>query len=153
MEQLLCHLIGDYVLQNHWMATAKTFSVRAAAVHALVYSLPFVVLVLAQGGLRLDGPLNGLVALVIICATHFVIDHFRLARYWVDFWGTGKEGWLLGAWMRLRGYTKEDGWWKSETVSWERAIDDAPPFLAVWLLIIVDNTMHLTINYFALRLL
>jgi hypothetical protein len=29
-------------------------------------------------------------------------------------------------------------------------IQPAPPFLGVWLLIIVDNTMHLCINYAAL---
>jgi len=41
MEQLILHLTGDYLLQSDWMALNKIKSNRAAATHALVYSLPF----------------------------------------------------------------------------------------------------------------
>ena len=41
MTELLCHLVGDYVLQNHAMASLKTKSSFWAAIHALLYTLPF----------------------------------------------------------------------------------------------------------------
>jgi hypothetical protein len=120
MGELLCHLAGDFWLQNHWMATRKTSSSRAAAIHALFYTLPFLFLTW--------NPL----AIAIITGTHFAIDRFRLARYWAAFWGIGQASWL----QRKMGQT----------------VSATPDFLAVWLLIITDNTIHLTINHFALML-
>lgn len=165
MTQLLAHLLGDYVLQNHWMANTKTTRSSAALLHALFYTLPF--LLLTQDPWRL----------AVIGGTHFVIDRFRLARYWVDFWGVGKSGRVLAYIMGLRGYVlgevlvkpdvKETRWVRAAAMDFaarhpeqmrERDMDgyllshslpyvqDAPPWLGVWLLIIVDNTMHLCIN-------
>lgn len=118
MEQLIAHLVGDYILQNHWMANKKTTSWFAAVVHAAFYGVPFLLLIGTWW------------QWAIIVGTHAVIDHYRLAKYWVDFWGVGKAGWV-GEQFGV-------------------AVDDAPPFLGVWLLILVDNTMHLTINYLTL---
>jgi hypothetical protein len=114
MPELLAHLVGDYALQNHAMATRKTSSSRWAALHVACYMLPFLCLTRSPA------------ALAIIAGTHFLIDRFRLAGYWVRFWGIGVEGRLTGP------------------------VEPAPPFLAVWLLIIVDNTFHLAINHLAL---
>lgn len=44
MEQLLCHLIGDYWLQDDWMALNKKKDPRIAILHAFVYTLPFLFL-------------------------------------------------------------------------------------------------------------
>jgi len=118
LGELIAHLCGDYVLQNHWMATRKTSSSLAAAVHAATYTIPFLILT--------KSPL----ALAVIVGTHFIIDRFRLARYWVQFWGIGNPGWIGG---RLG-----------------LDIPTAPDFLGVWLLIIVDNTAHLAINHGAI---
>jgi hypothetical protein len=43
MEQLLLHLVGDYIFQSHWMATEKTRHSYPALYHAIIYSLPFFV--------------------------------------------------------------------------------------------------------------
>ena len=40
-EQLLAHLVGDYVLQTDHMAVRKTKSFAVACWHAFVYSIPF----------------------------------------------------------------------------------------------------------------
>jgi hypothetical protein len=120
-DQILAHLIGDYILQSHWMATEKTKQSFAAAVHAATYTLPF--LFLTQ-----SAP-----ALAFIIGTHFLIDRFRLARYvvWI------KNGYAFsGAATTPTGYR-----------------DDVPPWLAVWLLIIADNILHLVCNGLALRFL
>lgn len=124
MEQLLCHLLGDYVLQNHWMANRKVQSNWAAAIHAVLYGLPFLFL----------GP--SLVAILVIVITHAIIDRYRLAKLWVRFWGTGEPGWFM---QRFFPRVEQP--------------PEAPPFLAVWLLILVDNIMHLVINYLALKYL
>ena len=118
MNELIAHLCGDFILQNHAMATRKPTSSVWAAVHVFFYTLPFLLL-------TRSGP-----ALAVICGTHFVIDRFQLARYWADFWGVGTTGWV----PRQFGLDAST----------------APPFLAVWLLIIVDNTLHLAINHAAL---
>lgn len=108
MELLICHLLGDYVLQNHWMATNKVRAWLPAIVHATVYMLPFLLL----------SP--SVLALAVMWSTHAAIDRYRLAGYWTRFYriGTG-----------------------------------APDWLAVWLLIIVDNTFHLTINFLSVKYL
>ena len=44
MEQLLCHLVADYWLQNDWMATNKKKKWFPAIVHGFIYTLPFLLL-------------------------------------------------------------------------------------------------------------
>jgi hypothetical protein len=122
MEQILLHLIGDYLTQTDWMAKHKTTDMRAAMIHAATYSLPFLLL----------GP--SVAAFCAILWTHFFIDHYRLARVVVfaKNWITDRS--LTWADCNATGYRK-----------------DTPPWLAFWLLIIADNTLHLCINYAALR--
>ena len=60
MLQLILHLIGDYLLQSDWMALNKTKCSKAAAAHAVTYSLPFLIL----------SP--SLEAFAVICITHFL---------------------------------------------------------------------------------
>jgi hypothetical protein len=115
-DQILAHLIGDYLLQSHWMAQNKAKQSLAAGVHAVTYTAPF--LLLSQDWR----------AIAFICATHFLIDRFRLAR-WVVYLKNG----YLGEIVTATGYR-----------------DDVPPWLAVWLLIIADNTIHLICNGIAL---
>lgn len=121
-DQLLLHVIGDYVIQSEWMATEKTKRSLAAFVHVVTYALPFLLLT------------RSLAALAVIAGTHFVIDRWRLARYvcWAKNWPW--PGFRPWAECRATGYP-------SATPAW----------LATWLMIIVDNTMHVVINGAALR--
>lgn len=123
MLPMLLHLIGDYVTQSDWMATNKTKSSFAAAVHATLYALPFLFI-----GSRS--------AVFIIWFTHLWIDRFRLARYVVfakNFLGRPFPKWED---CKATGYPSS-----------------VPSWMSVWLMIIADNTMHLACNYFALRFL
>ncbi len=124
MNELLAHLIGDYVVQSEWMATEKTRRSVAALAHAISYTAVF----FAVFGPRLW-------ALVVIGATHFVIDRWRLARFLIRAKNMilAPPGGRPAALSPATGYPPE-----------------TPPWMAVWLLIIVDNTMHLTINHLAL---
>lgn len=122
MEQILLHLVGDYVTQTDWMAQEKTKRSLAAGLHAVVYSLPFLLL----------SP--SLAAFAVILVTHFLIDRYRLARYVVF-----AKNWVTERSLR---------WSDCSVTGYPPA---TPSWLAVWLLIIADNTMHLCINYAALR--
>lgn len=68
-DQLVCHAVGDYVLQSHWMATEKTKRTLACLAHVATYALPFLFL------------RPSLAALAVIVASHFAIDRWRLARF------------------------------------------------------------------------
>jgi hypothetical protein len=130
-DQLVAHAVGDYLLQSDWMATEKTRRHVAAAVHALVYTLPFVLLTRSPA------------ALAFVAATHFAIDRWRLARYvcWAKNVlrpGFGNEtlATLAADWHRCAatGYAP-----------------DRPAWLTTWLLIIADNVLHACCNAAALR--
>jgi hypothetical protein len=132
-DQLLAHAIGDYILQSDWMATEKTKKSLAAVTHVIAYGLPFL----------LFRP--SWLAMAVIVGTHFIIDRWRLARFVVTVknhiapWGVMRR--CFGAENGCRFLTPTG--YPAET----------PPFLSVWLLIIADNIMHVTINGLALMYL
>lgn len=123
-DDLLCHVIGDYVLQSDWMALNKSRRSDVALLHAVLYSVPFLALTRSAG------------ALVTIAASHFAIDRWRLTRYLI--WVT--------SWLNPRGYTPLDA--ADPLTGFPR---DRPAWVTFWLYVIVDNTVHVLINAWALR--
>lgn len=124
MEQLLAHLVGDYVLQTTRMAEHKIHSSPIAILHAVVYTLPFTFITLSPW------------ALAVICGSHAIIDRYRLAHY------VAMAKNMAGDPKRWRDYITYTGY-----------SEEMPPWMAVWLLIVTDNTIHLLINYFAIKYL
>lgn len=120
MNQLILHLVGDYLTQSDWMATEKTKRTIPAAIHAAIYALPFLLL----GNWR---------AVLAIALSHFVVDRFRLARYVV--FAKNFMGWPFPRWSdcKATGYPSE-----------------RPAWMTVWLMIAADNTIHLACNFAAL---
>ena len=121
VDQLIAHAVGDYLLQSDWMAQEKVKRSFPALVHVLVYLLPFLFLT--------QNPLT----LAVIGGTHFIIDRWHLARYvaWLKNWPwPGRRPW---AECRAPGFPPEP-----------------PPWLAGWLVIIIDNLMHVIINGIAI---
>ena len=146
METLLCHLVGDYVLQSDWMASTKTKSVWAAVVHAFTYTLPFLVVTRSWK------------ALLLIFLTHAVIDHFRLARYvcwaknflaprWIKVDQDSPSG-VVNSPGRNEAVVRNYPWSDCQATGYG---PDKPLWMSVWLLILADNTMHLLCNYLAIR--
>ena len=127
MLQLILHLIGDYLLQSDWMALNKTKCSKAAATHAITYSLPFLILE------------PSLAAFLVICITHFFIDRFRLARYVV-----------YARNIILQPKKFRNKWEDCQETGYHK---DMPQWLSLWLLVACDNTIHLLINYLALEYL
>lgn len=113
----MAHMVGDYLIQSHWMANAKTKQWWPAAVHGVTYTLPFVLIT------------QSIVALLVIGGTHIVIDHWRLARYVV--------------WFRNQLAPKA---WRPALVEATGTPDSAPVWLSTWLLFIADNILHMLIN-------
>ena len=64
-------------------------------------------------------------AVLVIFITHFLMDKYRLAKYVVQ----------LKNWC----FTTQTGF-----------PSDTPSFIAVWILIIVDNIIHVSTNFLAL---
>lgn len=116
---LVAHMTGDYLIQSDWMAAEKTKRWWPAVAHAVTYGLPFLALT--------RNPL----ALLAIVTTHAVIDHYRLARH---------VAWAKNL-LAPHGYNPP---WRTCTVTGYGP--DKPAWMAVWLMILADNTMHLIIN-------
>ena len=124
-DQLLCHMIGDYILQTDYMAQEKTKKSLAAALHAGSYTLPFLFLT--------QSPM----ALAFIAITHFLIDRFRLAKY--------------VCWAKNQVAPKS---WRYPLAEGSKfGYKDEPFALNIWLLIACDNTIHWVMNGIALKFL
>lgn len=145
MEQLIAHLAGDYLLQSQWMATEKTKQSLAAGVHAFTYTLPFLLLT------------HSLIALFVICSTHFLIDRYRLARYVIyakNFIAPEREIFMRPE-HELLPFEKDEF---KDQYKWENCKatgypSEVPAWLATALMIVADNTLHLFINYCSVRYL
>lgn len=121
---LLAHLLGDYVIQSHWMACTKVYRWWPAVVHAATYTAPFAVITLDP------------IALAIIGGTHAVIDRYRLARHLC---------WLKNQ-MAPRIWRPR---WENSYVTGYDPVRAAPG-MAVALMIVADNAVHIAINTAAL---
>lgn len=146
-QVLLAHAVGDYILQSDWMAQSKTKRSWPAVVHAVTYTIPFVLLTQSPA------------ALTVIAVTHFVIDRWRLARYvvWLkNFVGPVRIRRNVAAAeeAQRRGYAPPKGpryvvevfnppWSKCTLTGYP---DDRPIWLTTWLLFIADNLLHVFIN-------
>ena len=111
----ILHLAGDYLFQNDWMATEKTKSNTVAFIHATIYSLPFYILIPSFYWL-------------IVIVSHYFIDRYRLAQYWIRL-------------VNLK--------WDGDNFGYG---DEKPKWMSVWLMIIIDNTWHILFNSLAIFL-
>lgn len=121
-DQIVAHLVGDFVLQSDWIAGKKTSSSFVTAIHVVLYTLPFTLITQEP------------IALAIIAGTHFVIDRWRLARH--------------VAWAFNRLWPGSRPWSECSKTGFS---PDLPPYLATWLMIITDSTMHIVINGLAIH--
>jgi len=81
---LLGHLVGDWLLQNDWMAQGKRqgFFTWAGFVHFAIYTA-VVVGVLWFSGIRALGPGLSLILVVTVFGSHWLIDATDLVRWWM----------------------------------------------------------------------
>lgn len=117
---LAAHFVGDYLLQTNHMAREKTERWIPAILHGITYTIPFLFLT--------SSPL----ALLFISATHIVIDRYRLVKYVIWFKNQFAP-------QRHRHPLTPTGY-----------SSDTPDWLAVSLMIVTDNLIHVILNAFAL---
>jgi hypothetical protein len=131
MDHILAHVIGDFFIQSDWMAVNKTSNWKAITIHALTYSIPFL-LPMLLGWWALSWS-----ALAVIAGTHWVIDRWSLAKYicYAKNW-FGPRGSNPPFSETMLGYNK-----------------DRPFVITFWLYVITDNTLHLIINALSLKYL
>lgn len=148
MSQLLVHIFGDYVMQSDWMALNKSKKTLPCLVHVLIYTACFLLLTMSWK------------ALLVIGATHFILDrwHTPMKRFiWLrghlnphlDYPEYGKcdtTGYYDDSIFNSVKATSGDG-------STERFHKPRIFPISIWLYIIHDNFVHLTINYLALTYL
>lgn len=132
---LLAHLIGDYLLQNDWIAMQKTKRWTVAMLHGGIHAVVYAALVwlIIADQLSIWGIVRALIAVLIIGITHAVIDRLRLAKHFI--------------WVVNQIAPRRNGW----TYSWAWAREHSgygpgkPDWMAFWLMVIIDNTIHLLI--------
>lgn len=116
-NQIVAHFVGDFILQSDWMVANKGRRWDAALVHAVVYTLPFLFITTHP------------VTLAVIALSHMVIDRWRLARHLI--------------WFKNSLWPDSRPWSECKETGFP---PDVPKHLSVWLMIIVDNTVHILIN-------
>lgn len=123
-DQIIAHFVGDYILQSDWMVQHKGRKWSAAFIHVVFYTLPFLFLTL--------DPL----VLFVIAGTHMVIDRYRLARHLI--------------WLKNRPWPNSRPWTECKETGFP---PEVPKYISSWLMIIVDNVVHILINGLALTYL
>ncbi len=121
-DQLVAHAVGDYLLQSEWMAREKTWQPLAALAHSVLYVVPFLFIT--------RNPLT----LAVIGGTHFIVDHWHLARYI--------------AWLKNRPWPGSRPWSECKATGFS---PDTPVWAAGWLVVIIDNIVHILINGLAIH--
>lgn len=123
------------------MADHKTSKWSYALLHGFTYTIPFLFAT------------HSLAALLVIALTHAVIDRYRLAKYLIWFKNqlvpkASRYAWTpefrSGTSIQMPDKMNDKGTGFPQSV---------PPWMSVWLLIIVDNTVHIVINTLAIILL
>ena len=130
-DQVLVHLVSDFFVQNDWMALNKKKpgwkGTVACAVHCLTYALPFLVLTTSWK------------ALTFIGLTHYLIDRTNLVA------------WLIWAKNSIYAADLKCTWAEAKPLMGFHP--SRPAWIAIWIGIICDNTMHLILNALALKYL
>jgi len=78
MNIYLAHLIGDYLMQNDWMALNKKKSTRACIAHVVTYMIPFLLTPLAIWQILLIG------------LQHYLIDRTQFVMWFMKAKGSEK---------------------------------------------------------------
>lgn len=125
---LVAHLVGDYILQNGWMARRKLDSLLIALFHGFIQG---VLLELVVVILRPETTFRVAITIFLVTAvTHGIIDRYRLIKPII--WAMNQIGdsysWREG--KRNNGHPM-----------------NTPAWMSTWLMIIADNTLHLVITF------
>lgn len=131
---VLGHLIGDYLLQNKWMAMNKSGSTWKCAVHCAIYTLAVTVITWPA--------IHNWAWTLLVFLTHFPVDRWSLADKWLDL--------INGRSLRdfiINGKKEIPADMDFENYHALRAGFTALVYAAA------DNTIHLVLMYYGYKLL
>ena len=147
-EMVLGHLLGDYLLQNEWMALNKSkYNLNgwlAAFIHCILYTLAVCLFMM-----NFD-----LIWIVVVFLSHFPIDKFSLAEKYMHY--------IKGKGMK--DYVKKDiSIWDIETQGLRHMVSQTKQPLnrydaleggfTAYVYALTDNSMHLILMYLAYNLI
>lgn len=112
------HLVGDYLLQNDWMALNKKNDASICLIHCTIWVL---CVSLFSGWIFYQNFTGGLIGLILF-VTHFVQDHTNVIAWW----------------MRLIGQRKF-----MQADELDMMTFKIIPGLGPWSIIVVDNVWHI----------
>lgn len=143
---ILAHLLGDYILQNDWMAKNKANphpgpfpDLRFDKDEPVADSYSKYDAAVYEWHRTRDAHAQGTLACAVHC-TFYTLAVWALTWWWMPWWG------LLACWVLhypLDRY-RLAGWWM-RNVSGQQAFAEGP--LSPWSIIVVDNTAHLLVLY------
>lgn len=116
-DQIVAHIVGDFILQSDWMAREKFRNSLACLIHVITYTLPFLLLTQSPE------------TLLIIAGTHFAIDRWRLPRFLI--------------WAKNQPFPGRSPFRECQRTGFP---PDMPEHLARLLYIIIDGICHVLIN-------
>jgi len=129
-ELLLGHLVGDYLLQNNWMALGKAKHTKLGYLTCLVHCLFYTAAVCA---FMQDWSIYWILAVFL---SHFPIDKFGLAEIYLKF---------------IQGRSLEVFMNNPENAVYTPYVGFRSGF-TIFVYVVVDNTMHLVLLYYAWEL-
>ena len=152
MEQLLCHVFGDYFLQSDYLALNKSKNSWVCLAHVILYTSCFLILTVSWK------------SLLVIGVTHFLLDRFHTPlRRFIWLRNHLNPNWEYAEYEKcsMTGYydTIEKDINPSNRVTLTRKIEvtngHSPRlnYVTIWLYIVHDNFLHLLTNYLAIRYL
>lgn len=133
---LFGHLVGDFLLQNKWMALSKGNNSWRCLVHCIVYTAS----VCALTGIWAP------IWIGLVFLSHYPIDRWSLADKWLDLInGRSLEDFMINGKRNMPKYI-------ITMDAWEHYIILRGGFTAL-VYAVVDNTMHLGIMYYGFKIL
>ena len=77
---IIGHLVGDYLIQNDWMALNKKTRILPCVVHCTLWTAAVMFL----------GHWFAWWVPIVLFATHFIQDHTNIVRLWIEMIGQAK---------------------------------------------------------------
>ena len=123
---LLGHLVGDYLLQNNWMALNKKNRLSICCAHCFVYTMSIVVAILPE----LSTCKNTILISGLIFLSHILFDYFDIIEHYLRL---------------IRGHS-----WMNALADIHNNLNIAYTALVQT---VADNTAHLLLMYFIFKYL
>jgi hypothetical protein len=132
---IIGHIVGDYILQNNWMALNKKNSVMAALVHCIVYTVAICVSIyqtlLQQSIERI------IIVAILVFLSHVVLDYTDLVDSFLH---------------AIRGRS----WKRSFDLASKQVNQNIASAIIAYTAIVqtvVDNALHIIMMYFIFKLI